>query len=173
MPGVLVGIKCQGSHGGGRNAPPWSANRLEDFQYGEEAKKWGGGVRRVVVMCQPRFAPLVKAGTKPHTIRLKRKLYPVQVGDLLSLREWSGVPYRSKQILLREEVCTAVKPVKITFRFGHVLFCVGKNNPLYTEQANALAVADGFRDVDEMLEWFEATHGLPFRGVLIEWKPGP
>lgn len=35
----------------------------------------------------------------------------------------------------------------------------------------AFARADGFADWAEMRGWFEAAHGLPFAGVLIEWEP--
>lgn len=31
------------------------------------------------------------------------------------------------------------------------------------------ARADGFKDYDDMMGWFEKTHGLPFYGWLIAW----
>jgi hypothetical protein len=49
-----------------------------------------------VLMFQPRFAPLVEAGTKTQTIRPVRRR-PIVVGDELSLRAWTGLPYRSPQ----------------------------------------------------------------------------
>lgn len=32
------------------------------------------------------------------------------------------------------------------------------------------AKADGFTDADEMLDWFEEVHGLPFHGVCIRFE---
>jgi hypothetical protein len=32
------------------------------------------------------------------------------------------------------------------------------------------AVADGFSCWEEMRQWFEHQHGLPFTGILIRWK---
>jgi hypothetical protein len=39
-----------------------------------------------------------------------------------------------------------------------------------TETLNAFAQSDGFTDWQEMVEWFSATHGLPFIGHLIMWE---
>jgi uncharacterized protein YqfB (UPF0267 family) len=53
------------------------------------------------IMFQPRFARLVESGAKTQTIRVKSKAkHPRPLpkpGDFLSLREWEGKPYRSKQ----------------------------------------------------------------------------
>jgi hypothetical protein len=61
-----------------------------------------------VIMFQDRFAELVRGGDKCQTIRWSARCRP---GDVLSLRRWTGKPYRSKQETLREAVCTAVSPV--------------------------------------------------------------
>jgi len=111
-----------------------------------------------VILFQERFAPLVAAGTKRQTIR---KTARCKAGDSLSLRRWSGKAYRSKQELLRTAVCTAVKPVRIAFHDAYV--CGVK------EDGQHLAALDGFNDWAEMRDWFEAVHGLPFSGWLIEW----
>lgn len=113
-----------------------------------------------VFMFQNLWAPNVADGTKPHTIRLNARCKP---GDLLSLRRWTGKPYRSKQQLLRTAVCTAVSPISIT---GHGVCVDGLPVP-----ADQIARADGFRDWLHMLGWFADTHGLPFTGELIEWDP--
>ena len=52
--------------------------------------------RTVVLMCQAQFAPMVESGDKRRTIRPRRKR-PVKMGDHVSLRQWTGKPYRSKQ----------------------------------------------------------------------------
>lgn len=109
-----------------------------------------------VVMFQPRFARLVEAGEKWQTIRPKRKI-PVRAGDRLSLREWTGLPYRSKQRQLRDEtVCERVE-----------LFTLDVMR--VRADRDDFARADGFEDWPEMLNWFLCTHGYAFKGVTIYW----
>jgi hypothetical protein len=110
-------------------------------------------------MFQDRFADMVRHGSKPHTIRKTARCKP---GDVLSLRRWTGKPYRSKQETIREAVCTAVSPVAICEREVMV-------NAEYVH-AGKLAAMDGFRDWVEMRDWFDSVHGLPFHGWLIEWS---
>jgi hypothetical protein len=38
-----------------------------------------------------------------------------------------------------------------------------------SESLNKFAIADGFNNWQELVEFFESTHGLPFTGVLIQW----
>jgi hypothetical protein len=41
---------------------------------------------------------------------------------------------------------------------------------MISDQAlNEFAIADGFNNWQELVEFFESTHGLPFTGVLIQW----
>lgn len=112
-----------------------------------------------VILFQDRFADKVRDGSKTHTIRKTARCKP---GDVLSLRRWTGKPYRSEQETLREAVCTAVHAVTI---FPFDVTVDGQRVP-----GQHLAVKDGFRDWDEMREWFENVHGLPFVGWLIEWS---
>ena len=122
-----------------------------------------------MILFQERFAPLVAAGTKRQTIR---KTARCKVGDWVSLRRWSGKAYRSKQEVLRTDVCTAVVQVRIDR--DSVYFDAAK----YSERQRArserhldrIAVLDGFKDWAEMRDWFESVHGLPFSGWLIEWS---
>ncbi len=129
--------------------------------------------RRVVMLFMPRFARKVEALQKPHTIRPRRKR-PVRVGDLLDLREWLGKPYRSKQRKLIERPCIKVTPIRISIARELAFIRLGAPGGqtwLHDEPGQALARADGFEDVAEMVDWFKQTHGLPFAGVLIEWTP--
>lgn len=122
-----------------------------------------------VIMFQPRFAALVMSGAKRQTIRPRRR-HQIQVGDTLSLREWIGKPYRSKQREIRTAVCSNVSEIRITepigltqgLAIGHWIIAIGIARDQF-------ARADGFESFSEMLEWFSKTHGLPFTGVLIEW----
>jgi len=104
------------------------------------------------LLFSPRFAPSVQAGTKRQTIRRPRKR-PIRPGDQLSLRAWTGAPYRSKQRVLGVGVCQAVQPVTIGADFAD----------------DAEARRDGFTDAGDLRQWFEATHGLPFHGLRICW----
>ena len=119
-----------------------------------------------VIMFQDRFAPKVHDGSKCQTIRKEARC---KVGDTLSLRRWTGKPYRSKQEILREAVCESAEPVLILRPLGEASAAVGLN-VIRGADADAFARADGFADFGEMVKWFENTHGLPFNGWLIKWS---
>ena len=115
-------------------------------------------------MFKPQFAPLVESGEKLQTIRPTPKRMP-KAGDYISLREWSGLPYRSKQRVLREAVITEVLPVRMN------AFAIMVNNcVLLGIQEWAFVKADGFNATQDLLDWFSETHGLPFEGILIKWS---
>ena len=117
----------------------------------------------VVLMFQARFAPKVESGEKRRTIRPDRKR-PVKVGDPVSLRQWTGRPYASKQRVLRTGTITRVEPVRLSYA-GVLL----ESGMLLGFQEREFAQADGFESAAEMLSWFVDNHGIPFRGTLIEW----
>ena len=122
-----------------------------------------------VIMFQDKFAPKVRDGSKCQTIR---KAARCKAGDTLSLRRWTGKPYRSKQEILREVVCESAEPVLILRLLGEARAAVGLN-VIRRGDMDAFARADGFADFGEMVKWFENTHGLPFNGWLIKWSnPG-
>lgn len=115
---------------------------------------------------QSRFAELVESGAKPHTIR-KTPVRMPKPGDRISLRTWTGKPYRSKQRILRESIIESVSAIRIY----ESSFCIGNETWNFNSpEADRLAVADGFEDFRDLQRWFRATHGLPFEGVLICWK---
>lgn len=120
-----------------------------------------------VRMFKPQFAPLVEAGTKCQTVRPTPKRMP-KAGDKISLRMWTGKPYRSKQRVLRESEICGVEKISLCDT-GRELLVYLDGHELHPEQINAFAVADGFKCGIEMFNWFEATHGLPFEGVVIKW----
>jgi hypothetical protein len=118
----------------------------------------------IVRMFKPRFARLVLDGTKRQTVRRWPVRLP-KIGETISLREWIGKPYRSKQRLLRESVVTGFSRVEIDERdYGRLWL----GNTL--ADINAFAVADGFSDAHEFLDWFDAQYGLPFTGIVIHWQ---
>lgn len=131
---------------------------------------------RHVIMFQERFAQLVESGAKRQTIRPVRKR-PVLPCDVVDLRAWMGKPYRSKQRVLR--MARAAQDASqgiIVYHDGVVIspgtlrcFWMGETGPR-RDLLEAFARSDGFAGWLEMCEWFDATHGLPFEGVLIKWN---
>lgn len=115
-------------------------------------------------MFKPQFAPLVESGKKLQTVRPTPKRMP-KPGDKISLREWTGLPYRSKQRVLRDAIIEKVEPIRITTAGIYVSEC-----PLGLDTEQRFAMADGFRSWVEMREWFDTTHGLPFEGIVIHWS---
>lgn len=134
----------------------WSQGRGDDN---------AGGARHFVKMFKPRFAPLVESGAKCRTIRPVPARMP-RPGDTISLREWTGKPYRSKQRVLRESVITSGEPIQISIGWIRV----GDRPALIGAGRDMFARADGFADFAEMRDFFRAEHGLPFTGILILWK---
>jgi len=118
----------------------------------------------MVKMFKPQFAPLVEAGTKTQTVRPMPKRF-IRAGDPISLRAWVGKPYRSKQRVLREAVVTESRAVLIT-NVGIIM----DGDYLGEEATLKFVKADGFGSWNEMRDWFSSTHGLPFPGLLIQWK---
>lgn len=119
-----------------------------------------------VMMFQHRFETLIAKGVKNCTIRSPRKdgRPRAREGETLSLRVWTGLPYRSKQ---RE---FAQRPVKFTFPVR-----VSKNGFDRLDIPNAhlsrrlMVKALGFSGWREARDWYKATHGLPFDGVLVHF----
>jgi hypothetical protein len=117
-----------------------------------------------VRLFKSQFAAAVRSGQKIQTIRPTPKRMPKR-GDKISLREWTGKPYRSKQRVLRESTITKVEPVQITSSA-----IVLNGVPLTGAEQHRFAVADGFLGANELIGWFNSTHGLPFEGVVISWQ---
>ncbi len=118
---------------------------------------------------QQQFAPLVESGEKRQTVRAYRKdgRNP-KVGDRLYL--YTGL--RTKQCRkLGEAIAKSVEVIGI----DEPMFCEDESPieivplVLLPREAHDLAIRDGFSDLDEMLSFFDKTHGLPFKGLLIRW----
>lgn len=118
----------------------------------------------MVIMFQNRWEEQILAGTKVQTVRPRVKRF-ICAGTLLSLRVWSGAPYRSKQRELLRVICTSATDVEI-----HVGGVKIGDSFLGVEDNDKFAKRDGFADYyGEMVEWFEKMHGLPFVGRAIAW----
>lgn len=119
----------------------------------------------IVRTFKSQFAPLVEAGTKLQTVRLTPKRMP-KAGWLIDCRAWMGRPYNSKQRPLRVGEITFVAPVGITP--AGVISIDGR--VLAAWEADDFAKQDGFRDANQMVCWFDDEHGLPFTGIVIQWR---
>lgn len=106
---------------------------------------------------------MVEQGTKLQTVRPTPKRIP-KPGDKISLRAWNGKPYRSKQRILLESVISAVRTIEID---SYAVTIDGVR--LHHLEKEEFAMADGFSSVAEMTDWFRKQHGLPFRGIVIQW----
>ena len=111
---------------------------------------------------QLRFAEAVKNRVKRQTIRAERKDGKVpEVGDLF--RGFTGMRSRKCRFLIESRICE-VLPIVIK---PEGIWVAGI--PLNDNEANVLALNDGFEDADDMCRWFAKTHGTDFSGHLIRW----
>jgi len=109
---------------------------------------------------QKQFADDVECGKKNQTIRKTRKR-PIKAGDNLYL--YTGL--RTKKAReLKETICKTVEDIIITEDKDIII----SGEPL-NGGFDHFAQLDGFKDYNDMLSWFNNTHGLPFTGQLIRW----
>lgn len=121
-----------------------------------------------VILFQERFSSQVLTEDKLQTIRKKARCKP---GDVLSLRIWTGKPYRSQQWEMHKRICRKVTPVKLYFRKDGK-FIVERDGREVRDR-DKFAKADGFTGFDDMVAWFLKTHGAEtFEGELITWHKG-
>lgn len=138
------------------------------------AQKKPGAERsgRFVRMFKPRFAGLVAAGVKEQTVRPVPKRMP-KAGDEISLRMWTGKPYRSKQRVLAEALITKVETFELWVENPRVprwnwKFIVG-GKELDQDEWARFSRADGFDFTTDLIDWFAENHELPFTGIVIHW----
>lgn len=114
---------------------------------------------------------------KLHTIRAnwtnKKTGETYQVwkqGDKASLRVWSGVPYRSPQIIIAPDV-ELVKvgdfEKKFTSHSGMAPFINGRM--VSPDNFCDVAENDGL-EYHDLLAWFKWSDGKPFDGQILCWK---
>ncbi len=119
------------------------------------------------LLFERRFWPAIASGEKVNTIRRTRKR-PICPGDSLSLRGWEGKAYRSKQCVLCDETCIAVRNCWID---GSGIVIDGMERFWWDEpEADAFAKSDGFEGAEEMRNYWQK---LPFSGDLIQWGVHP
>lgn len=129
-----------------------------------------------VFVFQNRFEADIVAGRKSHTIRGHRRdgKPRAKMGETISLRVWTGKPYRSKQREIARGVVDKIESIAvhsngISLGDGTLrVWFMGEWN--HIEMLNGFARRDGFGSWSEMRDWFKATHGLPFSGSLVGWR---
>lgn len=128
-------------------------------------------MKTVVLNYRDEFAPLIKAGLKPHTIRTFRTdgRDPLPGDSLLHYTKWGT----KDAYLLRQEVCTFSTEVTIQPSAGNVHHVLIGGRPVEQHDGEVLATADGFKDGAALVRFFAETYGLPFTGLLIGWEPMP
>jgi hypothetical protein len=129
-------------------------------------------MRDHVLLFMERFHAAILSGKKKQTIRRTRKR-PILPNDSLSLRYWSGKPYRSKQSELMRVQCEVVIPVSI--RYDTRLRVLLGDLDLSRHEVEVLSWDDGFSCQEEMTEFWISTHGIfpdgpAFNGTVIEWR---
>jgi hypothetical protein len=118
---------------------------------------------------QPRFAPLIKAGAKLHTIRAPRRDKRVPTpGDPLSL--WIGQRTEHCELLLRTE-CTNIEDIMLVDGPGLRFTAFLNGLAMQEELLAVLAYKDGFTSIAEFRAFMQEKHGFPFSGYLIHWLP--
>jgi len=99
---------------------------------------------------------------KHHTIRRSGR---VKKGMKLSMRIWTGVPYRSAQDEFAKGECTGTQKIHIwQDHFGgrHVVI---DEKMLTDDEIVKLAINDGFDNINQFFSWF----GWEFEGTIIHW----
>ena len=108
------------------------------------------------------FAEAVKSGKKTMTIRRSIK---------------KGCPFVHLFTGLKTEQCeklgvgiiTGIKEIIIHDEYSD--FAIEINGMDLSEKfKEGLAINDGFKSSDEFIDFFKKQYGLPFSGVLIEWR---
>lgn len=118
----------------------------------------------IVRLFKPQFAPMVRDHQKRQTVRPWPKRLP-KVGEPISLRQWSGAPYRSKQTVLLESTVTKIERILITADA-----MLKEGYPMDRNEMREFAHEDGFENLAAFFRWFDETHALPFAGIVIYWK---
>jgi hypothetical protein len=115
---------------------------------------------------QARFARAVETGRKRCTIRAPRKR-EIRVGDTLHL--FTGMRTSACR-KLKAATCCHVTPITIALLPRRQSPIIKLNDKVLSEPAaRTLARRDGHATLAGFIDFFAATHGLPFTGALICW----
>ncbi|XXJ19974.1 hypothetical protein ACR42D_10595 [Desulfovibrio caledoniensis] len=115
------------------------------------------------------FAERVESGEKRQTIRANGKRRHARPGEALQLYTGQRGP-NCRKLVDPDPACVAALPVFMDRTFSdnrRVVVVAG--HEVYGPPLEDLARADGFETSEEMKDFFEKTHGVPFEGTLIKW----
>lgn len=105
------------------------------------------------------------SGVKKQRPQLAECLRLMRHGDTLVVWKLDRLGRSTRELI---DNCTSTHQVFINE--DRRIFVDG--TPQDGRNADTFAQADGFKDEQEMIDWFGKTHGLPFEGSLIKWdKP--
>lgn len=111
------------------------------------------------------FRDKILDGSKRQTIRGIRKR-AIAEGDKLFLYWKQQSPKHCEK--LGEATCVKAREISIctdAYDFPDDQYSLVD----HPSHLNDFAIADGFDNWQQLIEFLENTHGLPFTGVLIEW----
>jgi hypothetical protein len=113
------------------------------------------------------FREQILSGAKRQTIRAVRK-NPIKEGETLYMWWKQRSPKREK---LGETKCINIAPITIRKDGYSIQSEKFFNSGEFTDylSLSLMAIANGFKDWQELVEFFEKAHGLPFTGVVIQW----
>jgi len=103
----------------------------------------------------------ILSGAKRQTIRGDRK-FPIKKGDKLYLWWKQRISDREK---LGNTTCLRITPITIE-RDRSTMPNIVFTDP---DLLDGFAIKDGFDNWQQLIEFFDKSHGLPFTGNLIEW----
>lgn len=100
------------------------------------------------------------SGKKIHTIRgnyplWKKYAEKINRGDfILSVREWSGKPYRSPQLVIMECNRIYVQPIEIFYHADDMMITAKIDGRKFSfRECYEIAKNDGFSSTDDFIEW--------------------
>lgn len=113
---------------------------------------------------QKRFAGQVKDRTKRQTIRGIREGKGQNPFKGCDLYLYEGMRTEGGATLIGKVTCQETKSIQLDEHEAIVNGCL-----LNDEAKDALARDDGFKNFEDMLDWFRKNHKLPFTGNVIIW----
>lgn len=147
----------------------WNCFRQDDFSLPDSLIPWTENY--VTLLSSNEYLESIKVtDIKHHTIRAGNRW---KVGDMASLRVWSGRPYMSKQIEFAQVEVKNVWPIEIYV--GNLILEIKVDEISQSlENKEALARNDGLELID-FVNWFKirpkAKKGIAFTGQIITWSP--
>lgn len=124
---------------------------------------------------ETRFKEKLFQGSKIHTIRGNYEMWKHNVEKInesrffLSIRQWTGMPYRSKQVEIKETKNVGYERISMSYDpESGIVKAVINGKPF--EDVRKLAENDGLK-WDEFVDWFfgQGTGRTLFQGVIIHF----